>query len=514
MKIIQRIKNLFTKGGYRLTRQSLNTLNDHPKINIDPAELSRIERNFNDYKGKYPMVEYINSMGQKQQRDYMHINLTKLTAKYLAGLVFNEQCEIVISDESEEKKENTFVSANDFIQHAFEHNDFKKNLMRYLEPMFAIGGLAVRPYVDQTTNELEFSWALADAFYPLKSNSRGISEGVMMFVTTMVDGDRIIYYTLLEFHEWENNNTVKITNELYKSYEQGVIGDRVPLSEQYEDLQEESYVKNLTRPSFNYVSPSGFNNINPLSPLGLGLTDNCKPTLKKVNDNYDGFSWEVEMGQRTVFVDDSMLNTLPSEDGMPPKQVFDPKVNVYKSVRMRDATKPVHDATNDIRSEQFIAAINQSLKEMEMQLELSVGTFSFDGKSMKTATEITSERSDTYRTRNTHVNEVEKFIKGIIVSSLELAKAQGLFKGDIPTFEHIGVNFDDGIFVDKMQELRYYGQATAMSLMPKSVAIERMNRIPKEVAEEWYKQIVDDQIEIDPMHISQQREEEMFGVGE
>lgn len=511
MRVIDKIKNFFKRGGYRLTGQSLNTLNDHPKINIDPNELSRIGRNFNDYRGMHPPVEYVNSMGDKKKRNYMHINLTKLTAKYLSGLVFNEQCEIVISDETEDNESNTFESANEFIQRAFEHNDFKKNLMRYLEPMFAIGGLAVRPYIDKTTNELEFSWAIADAFYPLKSNSRGISEGVMMFVTTEVDGDNIIYYTLLEFHEWENNNTVKITNELYKSQEQGVIGNRVPLSEQYEDLQEESYVKNLTRPLFNYVAPSGFNNINPLSPLGLGITDNCKSTLKKINDTYDGFAWEVEMGQRTVFVDESMLNTLPSEDGMLPKQVFDPKVNVFKSVRMRDATKPVQDVTNDIRADQFIASINQALKELETQLELSVGTFSFDGKSMKTATEITSERSDTYRTRNAHVNEVEKFIKGIIVSSLELAKAQRLFNGDIPTFEHIGVDFDDGIFVDKMQELKYYGQATALGLMPKTVAIERMNRIPEEVAEEWYKQIVDDQMETDPTFIQQQQEVDLYG---
>src|SRR5690606_16310161 len=144
----------------------------------------------------------------------------------------------------------------------FEHNDFKKNLMRYLEPMFAVGGIAVRPYVDQTTGEVEFAWALADAFYPLKTNSNGISEGVIKSVTTKIDRGTTVYYTLLEFHEWKNDLYV-ITNELYKSERSSEIGRRVPLDEIYEGLEEETTVKNLTRPMFNYLKPSGFNNINP-----------------------------------------------------------------------------------------------------------------------------------------------------------------------------------------------------------------------------------------------------------
>lgn len=502
------------KGGYTLTGQSLTNLNNHDKINIDPNELARINRNFDDYKGNYPKVKYVNSMGETRERDYMHLNLTKSTAKYLSGLVFNEQCEVVISDADDKKEKNTYKSADDFIQHVFEHNDFKKNLMRYLEPMFATGGIAVRPYVDQTTQELEFSWALADAFYPLKSNSRGISEGVMMSVTTQIDGDKIVYYTLLEFHEWESHDVYKITNELYKSKNKNTIGQRVPLSEQYEDLQEETIITGLTRPLFNYLSPSGFNNINPLSPLGLGLTDNCKSTLKKINDTYDAFYWEIKMGQRTVFVDERMLQTMPTENGMMPKQVFDPDVNVYKSVRMGDGSEPVKDITNDIRTDQFTAAINHALKELEAQLELSVGTFSFDGKSMKTATEITSENSDTYRTRNTHVNEVEKFIKGLVVSSLELAKATKIFDGEIPTFEHIGVDFDDGIFVDKKQQLQFYGQAKQFGMVPTVEAIKRVFKLPEEVAEQWVEQITRDQAIVDPMYVQRQSEEDLYGEEE
>src|SRR5699024_8866441 len=278
--------------------QELKTINDHDKINIDPEELQRIERNFIDYKGKYPKVEYHNSMGELQKRDYFYLNMTKLTAEYLAGLVFNEECEVNISDADENETRKTYQNAHDFIEHVFEHNDYKKNLSEYLESMFATGGIAVRPYVDMTTGELEYSWALADAFYPLKSNSSGVSEGVLKSVSMEVQGNKTSYYTLLEFHEWqrdeEGNNLYVITNELYKSDSADVIGKRVTLEERYEGLQKETYITGLTRPLFNYVKPAGFNNLSPHSPLGLSITDNCKPTLKKTNDTYDEFYWEIK----------------------------------------------------------------------------------------------------------------------------------------------------------------------------------------------------------------------------
>ncbi|WP_188006847.1 Phage portal protein [Sporosarcina sp. ANT_H38] len=516
MSIIDRIKNLFKKGGYALSGQTLKSINDHPKINIDPAELARIESNFSIYKGNYPSIEYVNSAGHQKERDYMSINMMKLSSSLLSGLVFNEQCEIVVSDaEDEDNAANTYESANDFIQHVFEHNDFKKNLAKYLEPMYATGGLTARPYVDMASGQVEFSWALANAFYPLRNNSNGISEGVMKSVTMKMVGGKAVYYTLLEFHEWSNGVYV-ISNELYKSDNKGEIGKRIPLGELYEELQESTPIIGLTRPLFNYVAPSGFNNINPHSPLGLGIADNSKSTLRKINDTYDQFWWEIKMGQRTVFVSDFMLQTLPSEDGMAPKQIFDADTNVYKSMRMTADEEMVKDVTSDIRTDQYIAAINQSLRTLEMELKMSVGTFSFDGRSMKTATEVVSENDLTYRTRNDHVNEVEKFIKGLIVSVLELAKAttfngKKIFDGEIPTFEHIGVDFDDGVFQDRSALLTFYGQAKSFGLIPTVEVIQRVFKVPKKTAEEWLEIIQSEQVEMDPMVVKTRTSKKIFG---
>ncbi|MGC4019201.1 MAG: phage portal protein [Muricomes sp.] len=490
--------------------ERLATINDHPKVNIDPHELERISRDFREYAGNYPLVKYINSNNDACERDYCFLNMRKLTSEMMSSLVFNEQVEIKVDNEEADK----------FIQHIFEHNDFKKNMIRYLEPMFAAGGIAVRPYVDSDTGEVEFSWALANAFFPLRHNSGGITEGVMMFSTVKTENKKTVYYTLLEFHEWNDTDYV-ITNELYRSEDQTVIGDKVPLgyNDIYDGIEPETTITGLNKPIFNYLKPSGFNNFSLDSPLGVGICDNASTTLKQINDAYDQFNWEIRMGQRSVIVSDHLLNYTFDEKGNRSGAIFDPDINIYKAMRMDDGKETVKDITNDIRTEQYIAAINQFFKTLEMQMQLSVGTFSFDGQSVKTATEIVSENSLTYRTRNMQCNEVEKFIKGLIVSVLEIAAAttinsSKLYTGEIPTFEQISVDFDDGIFESAEQKLEFYSKAKAAGVIPPTKAMEGIFKITEEESMKWLKLIIQQETMVDPAEIEQEAVDEEIGEEE
>ena len=481
VKLIEKIKSWFNRGGVAVSMgKTYRSILDHPKINMDKKEYKRITENLRIYRGEYPNIKYLNSRGATKERPYMSLNMMKSVAETLADVVFNEKCKIEID----------ILEANEFITRTFNENNFIKNFSKYLEPMFALGGLAVRPYSDANDDyKIKFSWVQANAFFPLESNTNQINECALA-TTTTIENKETYYYTLLEFHEWLNGEYV-ITNELYKSDRSGVLGKEVPLSSLaiYQDLSRQSAIRNLSRPNFCYLKPNTFNNLNPQSSLGLGLTDNCKDTLTQISDTYDAFHWEIKMGERKVVVTDGMLKTRLDENGNP-IQTFDDKTNIFLAVRGEINDKSlVQDITLDIRSKQYIESINNFIRTLEMQTKISDGTFSFNGDGVqKTATEVIAENSMTFRTRSKQLIEVENFLKNLIISILELAQAttnadgSRLYTGNIPTLEDIGVNFDDGAFTDKTTKLEHYSKAVKSGFMPRIEAIQRAMQVPEETA--------------------------------
>ena len=114
--------------------------------------------------------------------------------------------------------------------------------------------------------------------------------------------------------------------------------------------------------------------------------------------------------------------------------------------------------------------------------------FTFDGKSMKTATEVVSENSDTYQLRNSIVSLVDQSIKELVISICEIGKLYGLYDGPIPEMDDITVNLDDGVFVDKNNELDYYAKALLSGLVSKQYAISKALGLSDDEA----KQMLDD----------------------
>lgn len=143
MGLVQTIKNFFTRSKYVMTQQTLTNITDHPKIAVSNSEYSRIIENVKYFAGKYPQIEYMDSNGRKVKRDFNHLPIGRTASKKIASLVFNEQAEIVIDDEV----------ANTFINQTLKNDRFNKNFERYLESCLALGGLAMRPYVDDKKNQ-------------------------------------------------------------------------------------------------------------------------------------------------------------------------------------------------------------------------------------------------------------------------------------------------------------------------------------------------------------------------
>lgn len=474
MGIVQTIKNLFTRSKYVMTTQNLTSITDHPKIAVSSAEYDRIRENLKYFAGRYPQIEYKDSNGTKQKRDFNHLPVGRTASKKIASLVFNEQAEIKVDDEK----------ANEFIQQQLQNDRFIKNFERYLESCLALGGLAMRPYVDN--GKVRVSFVQAPVFLPLQSNTQDVSSAAIVTKTTKSEGQKQKYYTLIEFHEWKDGEQYTITNELYKSDSQDTVGARVPLSTLYEDLEETVNVNGLSRPLFTYLKTPGMNNKDINSPLGLSIFDNAKTTIDFLNETYDQFMWEVKMGQRRVAVPTQMIKTQYNQDGekVVVEREFEAGQNVYEQFDNGDMDNAVSitDLTTPIRSDDYIKAINEGLSLFEMQIGVSAGMFSFDGKSMKTATEIVSENSDTYQMRNSIVSLVEQALKELIISMIELAIAYDLYKGSVPTMDQISVNLDDGVFTDRNAELDYWIKVVTAGFGTHAMAIEKVLNVTPEKA--------------------------------
>lgn len=494
MNLIQKVKDFFKQGRYNMTTSNLDSILDHPKIAVTQEEFRRIQHNLSYYQSKFDDVEYTNTDGDRKHRKLNHLPIARTASKKIASLVYNEQAEITANDDT----------LNDFLNDMLGNDRFNKNFERYLESCLALGGLAMRPYVDG--DKIRVAFIQAPVFLPLQSNTQDVSSAAILTKTIKSEGKNNVYYTLVEFHEWvtkdgdtygstKDKSLYRITNELYKSRTDSTLGERVNLSELYPDLEPVTVLKDLSRPLFTYLKTPGMNNKDINSPLGLSIFDNAKTTIDFINRTYDEFMWEVKMGQRRVIVPEQMtqLKVQDEQGDITFKRRFDVEQNVYMQIAAGNMDSGnITDLTTPIRSSDYISAIAEGLKLFEMQIGVSNGMFTFDGQGVKTATEIVSENSDTYQMRNSIVALVEQSIRELCVSMCELGKAVGLYKGTIPELDDISVNLDDGVFTDRHAELDYWMKMVAAGLAPKTMAIAKTLNVTEEQAEEIYQSINDE----------------------
>ncbi len=496
--MFDKLKVLFRIGGAKIGMvETLNSITDHPKIAMSDSELSRIRNNKEIYRNVHQDVEYINSDGYRQTRPFHSLNVSKVVSRKLSKLVFNDGCNISLDDKK----------ADEFLQSVFADNKFRKNFGEELEAGYAIGGLALRPYVDTNSGKIKISFCRADTFFPLQSNTNDISEAAIATVTQQAEGQKTVYYTLLEFHEWVDGK-YRIKNELYRSEEQKQVGVRIPLgsSEKYENLQEETILEGFSRPLFVYIKLAGKNNVKLDSPLSLGVIDNAKRQLIDINEKYDEFMWEIEEARRKILASDHFFRVRYDKNGNPIKR-FDSKTSVFHQLKSDEAF--IDEFAPSLRSTEFIASINFILRIIELQTGFSSGTFSFDGKSVQTATEIISENSETFSTRSDNVLIVEEALKELITTIFELAAAYKLFT----PVEKLGINidFDDGVFQSQDAKADYYSKLVTAGLTSKLTAIQKLTGVTEKEAKKIVYEIRAENLDMDYSEHEQNVVERQFG---
>lgn len=490
MSLWTNIRNFFIGEGAKVgLGTSLANITDDPRIALPISEVERINIAKQYYMNDFRQVTYMNSYGQSRQRQLQAVNVTKLASRRLASLIFNEQCEIKVNDSKAQK----------LLDSVFKDNDFYLTFENYLEKFIALGSGLIRPYI--ANNKIKLAWATADQIFPLESNTNEVNSIAISSRTMQVENHSNVYYTLLEFHQFVQKQGYIITNELYKSTDPNEVGVKVPLDslEEYADLQPSVTIP-VTKPLFAFYKNAGANNKCLESPLGLGLIDNAKTTVDAINRTHDQFIWEIRTGQRRLVVPDSWLkqgsraiNGRNTADTHPP--LFDADETVYQGMYGDAQEIGFHDATINIRVDEYSQTMDFFLKEFENQVGLSQGTFTQTPSGIQTATEIVTNNSITYQTRSSYLTMVEKTLKGLVNAILELAQCSQLFDnnstlwaGDIDQIETT-VDFNDGVFIDQNAQFTNDLSAVNAGVLPIVEFIKRNYNLSDEEANKWVTEI-------------------------
>ena len=425
------------------------------------------------YRGFYKPWHLINAptiADPNHKREMAYLNMSAAICAEIAGMVWTDGCDVSISMKGNESDNDPL---RDYIEHVLEHNNFKTKMVESIEQAAALGGQALKTWYEvrrdpdgneiPDTGEVKIGYAMADQFVPTAWSNAGISDAI--FVTRVAKGG--YYYTLLEWHIW-NGLTYKIHNELYRAEikkegvgeDQDILGFRYPLSYLYPYMDEDVTI-NTEKSLFTYFRTPKANNIDDNSPLGISMYANSMDTLHAIDICFDSFVREFRLGKKRIIVPARMIRQVTDPVTGKMVRYFDSTDETYEALSTDDPDSlKIQDNSVSLRVEEHVEAMNALLNILCLQIGLSFGTFSFDAKGgLKTATEVVSENSKTYKTVKNFQNQVTPAIKKLIEAIIEVASLyevswEGRSVKELAAGGYeVTVTLDDGITQDRQTNI-------------------------------------------------------------
>ena len=428
------------------------------------------------YKGFYKPWHYVLAptiADPDHHRNLFYTQLSKAVCSELAGMVWTDQCEVDVSMEGRDPASEEPDPLNEFVQDVLKKNAFQMKMAESVEQAAALGGEALKVWYevrrDSDGNEIPDSgririgYAMADQFVPTAWDNAEVTEGI--FVSRVAKGGW--YYTLLEWHIWDGLTYI-IRNELYKAEmkrggvgeNQDILGIRCPLAEIYPYLDEETTL-NVERSLFAYFRTPTANNIDDNSPLGVSIYANAMETLHAIDICFDSFVREFRLGKKRIIVPARMIRTVVDPNTGKQVRYFDATDETYEALSTDDPDSlKIQDNSVALRVEEHVAALNALLNILCLQVGFSAGTFSFDVHGgLKTATEVVSENSKTYKTVKNFQHQITPVIERVVEGILDVAQLYDVtWNGQsvaslVAGGYEVKVTMDDGITQDRQTNI-------------------------------------------------------------
>lgn len=368
------------------------------------------------YRGKVKSFHsYSQYNGKKHvMRERFSLSLAKKVCEDWANLLINEKMDIRISDEKIQAEINKILA----------ENKFRERANALTEIAFALGTGAFVEYIEN--GKVCIDYIRADMIYPLSWENGDITECAFAG-EKVVDGKKCIY---LNMHLLQDGK-YRIENHLFD------ITNYVPREIELPEGIDGVYYTNSSVPMFQIIKPNIVNNADLDSPMGISVFANSLDVLKGIDLVYDSYENEFRLGKKRIIIPTGMAQFLDDENGIRP--VFDDNDTEFYALKETDHFTDIKEINMDLRSSEHEMALTRNLSLLSAKCGLGSDRYSYEKSSLKTATEVISEKSELYQ--NLKKNEI--IMEGAVMGAVRAV--MGLLGcGDA----EVSVSFDDSIIED------------------------------------------------------------------
>ena len=421
------------------------------------------------YKAWHTVAKKTVNDPKGKTRQLATMNAGKMACAQMARYVWNERCELSVSMSGRKPDDKTPDPLNAFLQHVLKENQFGISFGDLLEKAFALGGAALKEWVeipkdengnDRGPGRIRIGYHMAGQFVPTAWDNAKVKSG--LFISR--EAKEGYYYTVVEWHRFDGES-YRVTNELYRlpmrdaSEPQNILGWWYPLNLIYPMLSPDTEFEGPRRTFFQYLRPFGANYADDNSPLGMSIFSAAMDTLHTLDIIFDSFQREYTLGKKRIIAPARAMRKVPAIGGGSGLMVsyFDADDEVYQALATDTAEDlKIIDNSVSLRVGEHVDGINANLAILCAQVGFDPGTLSFDAqRGLKTATEVISEDSKTFGTVKANDNGFRDALVEMVDAIFDLAVRYGIEWEGAPVEQllkdgySVAVTFDDSIIQDR-----------------------------------------------------------------
>lgn len=423
------------------------------------------------YRGKQEWLQYKYATleGRIRERRRKTLNIAKMLCAEISGLIWSEL---------------PTVTTDDKVVDVLRRSNFFNKMKDFTERVMALGGGALKLRAENKVLYMDF--IPADRFIPISWDDSIITEADFVD-SRVVKGKE---YIRVEKHR-KIDGGYKISNEAYL-IENGYKVQQ-PLSVIDENLTEETDVQ-ITTPMFSYIRVAGDNNLVDDTPLGVSIYANALDTLEALDIAFDALNQEILLGKKRIIVPAGAVRKVVNPETGDMRRYFDPSDEVFQAFNSDDQTGlKITDNSVELRIDEIRQAIQTLLDILSIQIGLSAGFFSFDGSAVKTATEVISENSKTFKTKQYLENSFAIGITDMLNSIREMLRLYNVPISD----NDYSVVFQDNIIEDRNTKTKYWTERYTTGTCTLIKAIMKIDSVDEKTATEEAEKIKAEKATVD-----------------